>query len=104
MNLQELKQQEKELTDLLSENRSKQKELNKIAFIQKHGVDVGDIVEWMDSSNIPRKGVVSEIEFSGTTPNYYKAQLFNSDGKVGKRDTRIWSFSFNSIKLVAKSL
>ena len=101
MNLEQLKQQEKELTDLLSENRSKQRELNKIAFIQKHGVNVGDTVEWMDG-NTPRKGVISEIEFSGTTPNYYKAQLFNSDGKIGKRDMRIWSFSLNSIKLVAK--
>ena len=102
MELEQLKQQEKELTELLSENRNKQKELNKIAFIQKHGIDVGDTVEWMDG-NTPRNGVISEIEFSGTTPNYYKAKLFNSDGKVGKRDMRIWSFSFNSIKLVAKS-
>lgn len=101
MNLEQLKQQEKELTELLSENRNKQRELNKIAFIQKHGVDVGDIVEWMDG-NTPRKGVISEIEFSGTTPNYYKAQLFNSDGKAGKRDARIWSYSLNSIKLVAR--
>ena len=102
MNLEQLKQQEKELTDLLSENRDKQRELNKIDFIQKHGVDVGDTIEWIDG-NTPRKGIISEIEFRGTTPNYYKAQLFNSDGKIGKRETRIWSFSFKSIKLVAKS-
>lgn len=102
MNLEQLKQQEKELTNLLSENRSKQRELSKIAFIQKHGFDVGDAVEWMDGKT-PRKGVISEIEFSGTTPNCYKAKLFNSDGKIGKREMRIWSFSFKSIKLVAKS-
>ena len=102
MDLEQLKQQEKELTELLSENRNKQKELNKIAFIQKHGIDVGDTVEWMDG-NTPRNGVISEIGFIGTTPNYCNAKLFNSDGKVGKREIRIWSFSFNSIKLVAKS-
>lgn len=102
MDLEQLKQQEKELTELLSENRDKQRELNKIAFIQKHGVDVGDTIEWMDG-NTPRKGVVLDIEFSGVTAAYYRALLFNSDGKVGKKEIRIWSFSLKSIKLIAKS-
>ena len=102
MNLEQLKQQEKELTELLSENRSKQRELNRITFIQKNGFDIGDIVEWMDGKN-QKKGIISEIECSGTIPNYYKAQLFNSDGKVGKREAIIWSYSLNSIKLIAKS-
>ena len=102
MNLEQLKQQEKELTDLLIENRVKQRELNTIAFIQKNGFDVGDIVEWIDGKN-QKKGIISEIECTGTIPYYYKAQLFNSDGKVGKRESRIWSYSLNSIKLIGKS-
>ncbi len=102
MTIEQLEKQEKELTDLLSENRNKQRELNKITFIQKYGIDVGDTVEWMDG-NTPRKGVIGEIEFSGVTPNYYKAILFNADGKLGKRDMRIWSYSIKSLKLVAKS-
>ena len=102
MNLEQLKQQEKELTDLLIENRVKQRELNTIAFIQKNGFDVGDIVEWMDGKN-QKKGIISEIECSGTMPNHYKAKLFNSDGNVGKREVRIWSYYLNSIKLIGKS-
>ena len=102
MTIEQLEKQEKELNNLLSENRRKQRELNKIAFIEKHGIDVGDTVEWMDG-NTPRKGVIGEIEFSGVNPNYYKAILFNSDGKLGKRYMRIWSYSVKSLKMVAKS-
>jgi hypothetical protein len=103
MTIEQLQQEEKELRILLSENRNRQRELNKNAFIQKYGIDIGDTVEWIDG-NTPRKGVVSEIEFSGVNPNCYKALLFNSDGKVGKRDVRIWSFSFKSLKLVSKAV
>ena len=102
MNLEQLKQQEKELQDLLSENRNKQRELNKLSFIEKHGINIGDTVEWMDG-NTPRKGVIKYIEFNGVKPNYYIANLFNSDGKVGKRDVRIWSYSYTTLKLAAKS-
>ena len=102
MTIEQLKQQEKELNELLSENRSKQRELNKIVFIEKHGIDIGDTVEWMDYKT-PRKGIIEEIEFSGVNPNYYKAILFNADGKLGKRDMRIWTSSIKSLKVVAKS-
>jgi len=102
MNLEQLKQQEKELQYLLSENRNKQRELNKLAFIEKHGISIGDTVEWMDGRT-PRKAVIKEVEFSGVNANYYIASLFNSDGKVGKREMRIWSFSFDTLKLIAKS-
>lgn len=102
MNIEQLKQQEKELQDLLSENRNKQRELNRIAFIKKCGVDVGDVIEWIDGRT-PRKGVIKDVEFNGVTPSYFIASLFNSDGNVGKREMRIWSFSFDSIKLITKS-
>jgi hypothetical protein len=99
MNIEQLKQEENKLVDLLTENRNKQRELNKIAFIEKYGVNIGDTIEWMDGRT-PRKGVVTEIEFSGVDANYYKALLFNADGKIGKRESRIWYSSFNSIKLI----
>ena len=35
MNIEQLKQEENKLVDLLTENRNKQRELNKIAFIEK---------------------------------------------------------------------
>jgi hypothetical protein len=99
MNLEQLKQQEKELQELLSENRNKQRELNQLAFIEKHGINIGDTVEWMDGKT-PRKGVVIRINFSGVNPSHYTATLFNSNGKVGKRESNIWSWSFNSLKVI----
>ena len=102
MNLEQLKQEEENLLNLLSENRSKQKELNRIEYVKKWGVDIGDTVEWLDGKTI-RTGVISKIEYSGVNPNYYWASLFNSDGKVGKREMRIWSWNLKEIKLIAKS-
>lgn len=83
---------------MLAENRKKQIELNKIYFIQKHGVKIGDIVEWIDGEKLC-KGIISEIEFSGTTPTYYKAILFNSDGKIGKKEIRI--YRYESAKVIS---
>lgn len=103
MDMEQLLQQEIELRKLLSENLTNQRELNKIDFIEKNGFGVGDIVEWRNGENAV-KGVISEIEFSGVKPTYYKALLFNSNGKVGKREVRIWSCEFNSMKLIEKSL
>jgi hypothetical protein len=102
MTIEQLEKEEKELSKLLNANREKQRELNKNIFISKLGIDVGDTVEWMDGSTL-RNGMISEIEFSGVKPTYYKAVLFNSNGKIGKRDVRIWSYSIGSLKLVAKS-
>ena len=48
MTLQQLQQQEQELERLLSENRAKQREITKQAFVEKYGADVGDTIEWMD--------------------------------------------------------
>lgn len=101
--MEQLLQQEIELRKLLSENLTNQRELNKIAFIEKYGFVVGDIVKWRNGKESV-KGVISEIEFFGVNPTYYKALLFNSNGKVGKREVRIWSFEFNSMKLIEKSL
>lgn len=102
MNLEQLKQEEEILLNLLSENRSNQKELNRIEYVKQWGVDIGDTVEWLDGK-ITRTGVISKIEYSGVKPNYYWALLFNSNGKVGKREMRIWSWNLKEIKLIAKS-
>lgn len=100
-NIIELQKEEQELSELLSENRRQQRELNKLAFVEKHGVDVGYTVEWIESRT-PRKGVISGIEFTGVNPVRYRVLLFNSNGKVGKRESKIWSFSLSSIKIISK--
>ena len=102
MNLDQLKQEEEKLLNLISENRSKQKELNRIEFVKKWGIDIGDTVEWVDGKTI-RTGVISKIEYSGVNPYYYWALLFNSDGKLGKREIRLWSWNLDGIKSITKS-
>lgn len=99
MAIEKLKQEEKELNDLLSVNRSKQRELNKISFIQEHGFNVGDAVEWIDGNTL-RKGVINGIDFYGVNPTYYNATLFNADGKLGKKNVRIWDYWIKSIKMI----
>lgn len=98
MDIKDLKKEEIELRGLIAENRQKQRNINKEAFIKMYRIDIGDAVEWVDGTI--KKGVIIDIEFSGVIPQYYKASLFNSDGKVGKRECRIWSFSFKSLKLL----
>ena len=100
--LEELKQQEKELTNLLVENRGRQRELNRIAFVQEYNADIGDTIEWLDGRT-RRKGVIVEIEFSGVTPYYYRVQLFNADGNLGKRITRVWSPSSSQMKIISRA-
>lgn len=102
MSLEELVQQEKEIKELLARNQERQKLLNRIAFVEKYGVDIGDTVEWIDGKT-PKKGVISKIEYSGVNPSHYIATLFNSGGKLGKRETRIWYYSLESLKLIEKA-
>jgi hypothetical protein len=99
MTTEELIQQEKELMEYLSSNRQKQRELNQIAFMDKHKVYIGDCVEFMDGKT-KRTGIISGVEFSGVNPSYYICTLFNTDGKLGKREVRIWHSSMNTLKVI----
>ena len=101
MEIDKLRQEEQDLLTLLSKNRQRQKELNKVDFVKKYGFDIGDPVEWMDGRT-KREGVISRIEFSGVMPSYYHVNLYNSDWKVGKREMRIWSYSVSSMKPIKK--
>lgn len=102
MTLVELENEEKSLSKLLSDNRAKQLALNKIAFVEKHGVDVGDKIQWRDGRSIKR-GVVSGLVTPGTRVQGYLAFLINSDGNVGKRECRLWSFQLGSMELISKA-
>jgi hypothetical protein len=104
MTIEQLQAEEKELLKLIHINKQKQCELNKIKFIKEHGVNIGDTVEYSSKMNgqIDKKGVISGIEFQNTTPNFYLVNLFNSNGKLSERSTRIWSFCFDSIKVINK--
>ena len=99
MTLKELEQEEQSLLNMLSENREKQKELHRIEFVKKFGIDIGDTVEWTEGQSL-KTGVISKIEYGGVRPYFFHAYLLNADGKVGKREVRIWSSFLHRIKKV----
>ena len=104
MTIEQLQAEEKELLKLIHINQQKQRELNQLKFIEKYGVNIGDTVEYSSKMNgqIDKKGVISGIEFTNTTPYFYLVNLFNANGKLSERSTRIWSFCFDSIKVINK--
>ena len=101
MGIIELKEEEAGLIDLLNKNRAKQKELNRIDFIEKYGIDLGDEIEWQYGFEI-KKGIISNIEFAGVNPKYFKVINFNKNGEIGKKEVRIWPQEQKSVKLIKK--
>jgi hypothetical protein len=88
--LPELQQEEKNLLALLSANRLKQKEINTEAFCKKLGVNIGDTIQFQDGRQT-LMGVFTKIDYYQYTPNRIIATLFNSDGKLGKRERIVWN-------------
>lgn len=101
MNIQELIKEEQDLRNRLLKNIENQKELNLFDFVKKHGVNIGDTIEF-HNGRMKVKAVISSIEFSGCFPSYYRANLFNTNGTISKKDTRIWNSEVASIKLLTK--
>lgn len=99
MTIEQLIKEEKQLRLLLSENLAKQKALNGIAFIEENGFKIGDKIEWTEGKK-KKTGVISRIDSTGTIPYYYMANLFNSNGEVGKREVRIWRSDLSSVKKI----
>jgi hypothetical protein len=104
MTIEQLQAEEKELLKLIHINQQKQRELNQLKFIEKYGANIGDTVEYSSKMNgqTDKRGVISGIEFQNTTPYFYLVNLFNANGKLSQRPTRIWSFCFDSIKVINK--
>lgn len=99
MNLEQLKQQEKELSDLLSVNRNKQRDYYTTLFCEKYKIKIGDTIKFKDGKDTV-VGVINRFDYSGVKPNYPVVSLFNSDGKVGKREKRCYYSSLESIEVV----
>ena len=59
MDLEQLIQEEKEIISKLNENREKQKELSKIEFIRKNGINIGDNVLIKGNGSKDRTGIIS---------------------------------------------
>lgn len=99
MNLDKLILEEKELSILLSNNRAKQRDIHTIEFMAKHGIKLGDTIEFEDGREKVR-GVFHRIEYNGVKISYPYVLQFNQDGKVGKRERRCWWSQQETIKLI----
>jgi hypothetical protein len=99
MNLEELKKQENELLEQLSDNRTKQREINRDNFLKKHGIKFGDTIEYM-FGKIKIVGVVHKLEYSACNVNYLCILKHNSDGKVGKIEKRICTYEMQTLKIL----
>jgi len=87
---------------LLSENRNKQRELNTIKFVEKTGIGIGDTIEWSEGITI-KKGVVFAIKYYYQKPHHHIVNLFNADGRAGKREAHLWSNDLPFVKIIAKA-
>lgn len=102
MNIDELKKQESELMELLSANRSAQKIIYERNFILKHGINVGDKIEW--KLGIEKKvGIVVRVNQLHIGSLRYCIRLFKSNGELGKREFEIWRHELPSIKIIEKA-
>lgn len=99
MNLQELKIQEEELIEQLSDNRTKQREINRDSFFQKHGIKFGDTIEYM-SGKVKVVGVVHRLEYNACEVNHCYILKHNSDGNAGKLEKRIWMDEMKTVKVI----
>ena len=102
MNIVQLKEEEQKLRALLSENLEKQKEINASELVEKYGINIGDTVEFIEWGK-QKTGIVKRIEFYDTTPYGYIVGLFNSDGKLGKKESQISKYHTDLIKVIKKA-
>lgn len=96
--IEELKAEEKILTEKVKENRQLQEEYYAKEWCQKHGVNIGDTISVKD-----KVGVLVDIDFSCShevSNAYYR--YINKDGSLNKNRVRIWYFDFEHIKLVKR--
>jgi hypothetical protein len=96
MTLEQLQQQEHELTQLLSENRAKQREIRRTEFYQRYGANIGDIVKWHNGIT-NRKGKIYFV-----SRDFCKVLLLKKDGTVGNRDAIILPTVFHTIEVIIK--
>ena len=99
MNLEQLKQEEQQISKLLEENRDKQKHINATIFIEKNGFNFGDVIKFLDNKR-EKIGIIKELYFVGVNPYFYMVQLYNSNGELGKREVTLYESNLKTAKLI----
>lgn len=98
----QLMSEEDVLVKQLDENREKQKAINTDAFLKELGLAFGDTIEFVSDRDTVC-GVVDNIEYNRTTPQYIMVRLLKSDGKPGARTKKVWKFENKSIKVIQRN-
>ena len=101
MTLQQLEIEENELRERLNENLSKQRDINTVNYLNKIQLKIGDSVTFM-SGRKELTGVLDSLEYNQQEVRYPIIRIFNSDGKLGKRTTRVWYSEVPTLKLFNK--
>lgn len=102
MNIEQLKKEEAELLELLQENRRKQRQLSVIEFTNNHGVNIGDVIEWMDGKT-QKIGTVTKFIYSGSNVDKIHCLLHNKNGKPGLRESKLWSWNIKTMRVISKA-
>lgn len=100
--IEQLINEENELLTAISENKRKQKEYYTNLFCEKYKIKIGDTIsykEGKDNKDIV-VGVLDHFQYSDVHPYAPVVLLFNSDGKVGKREKKCWYSSLETIEVV----
>lgn len=95
--LEHLIEQEKYLNGELSENRTRQREINTLEFCQKYGASIGDTIKWMQYTT-EKTGVIIGFNFYGVKPAQYRVNLFKADGKKGKKEVLLYMSDIRTLK------
>lgn len=73
----------------LFESRKDLRKINDLEFQTKHGIFIGDIVDYQDGKKVKR-GVISHLDGYDTEPYAYYFTQFNKDGSPSLRNTRVY--------------
>ena len=98
MTLEQLIQEERELTEKLMINKSLQKTIREVDFTAKTGISIGDLV-----SISGKMAVICRIRHSYFELDFLY-RLILKDGSIGKREQRLYyNYNLKKTKIIKKS-
>jgi len=101
MNIEELKQEEKRLRNLLAENIEAQRKINAAEFQKKTGFSVGDIIEYGKDNKAVAK--IVGIEFHGSEAYRFQVSIIKKNGEFSDVLRTLWYSDLQTATLVEKA-
>jgi len=98
MTLEQLKAQEIELRNALSQNLEAQKKIMDDEIFEKTGVCVGAEIEFKDYRSTIKKGIILKISNMSLNSYWVYVNLIKKDGSVGTNTAHVYSKNIISVK------